>query len=294
MTTAIGVLCARVRVEEKQIITALGDAGAVAMPVPPAGLPLPPCPAPQDVAALGTDRELAHAGNIAPAVIIDRAANRAVATAMLSLLKRARIETLDAGLAATGSRLDIASALSAAGLPRPASLIAFSEATGTGAAASMGFPATLLPMTPGSAPTTLLDGDTADAVIEHRIVLGSQSEAVVLIQAGAPSAAELTRLHLVDGDVRAFEGAAPSARAIDIARRAAAVLGADVVTIDIAFPDGACVIWDVLPVADFRQGTSLGAISIGEALATLAMKRAGRQSRASGWEEGSHVIALTA
>jgi len=37
--TAIGVLCARVRVEEKQIITALGDAGAVAMPVPPASTP---------------------------------------------------------------------------------------------------------------------------------------------------------------------------------------------------------------------------------------------------------------
>lgn len=294
MTTAIGVLCARVRVEEKQIITALGNAGAVAMPVPPAGLPLPPCPAPQDVAVLGMNREQVGMGNVTPAVIIDRAANRPVAAAMLSLLKRAHIETLDAGLASTGSRLDIASALSAAGVPRPASLIAFSEASGAEAAVAMGFPATLFPMTAGSAPTTLLDGDTADAVIEHRIVLGSQSEAVVLIQAGAPSAAEITRLHLVDGEVLAFEGAVPCARAIDIARRAAAVLGADVVSIDVAFPDGASVIWDVLPVADFRESTSLGATSIGGAIASLAMKRAGKQTRASGWEEASHVIALTA
>lgn len=294
MTTAIGVLCARVRVEEKQIITALGDAGAVAMPVPPASLPLPPCPAPRDLVALGQQPEQESGVTFIPGVIVDRCANRAVASVLLRLLTSAGVEVIDAGLASRGSRLDVATALTKAGLPRPASLVAFSELSGLEAAASVGFPSTLLPIKPGSTTTALLDRDTADAVIEHRVVLGNQDEALILVQAGAPVAAELARIHVVDGKAIAFQGEQPSAGAIDLAQRAAQVLDALLATVDIATIDGECVVWDVIPVADFRQGTLLADTTVGQALAAVATERASRVGTKAEWEGTKDVIALTA
>lgn len=294
MKTAIGVLCARVRVEEKQIITALGDAGAVAMPVPPASLPLPPCPAPSDLAALSKQPMQENGVNPLLGVIVDRCANRAVGGALLQLLKRGGVEVIDAGVASTGSRLDVASSLSKAGLPRPVSLVAFSEPSGLEAAASVGFPSTLLPFKPGSTTTALLDRDTADAVIEHRVVLGSQDEALILVQAGAPMAAELVRIHVVDGKAIAFDGEQPLPEAVDLAQGAAQALNALFASVDIAWINDECVVWDVIPVADFRQGTLLGEVTVGEALAVLAAERASRFAMKAEWEGTTHVIALTA
>lgn len=288
MTTAIGVLCARVRVEEKQIMTSLGDAGAVAMPVPPSGTPLPPCPAPRDIAALGSG---SLAGDVDMPVLIDRGANRAVSAPLIRMVQCAGIDIIGAGLAAHATRLDVANAIGRAGLPRPETLVAFSEASGLEAAASVGFPATLLPIESGSAPTALLDSDTAEAVIEHRVVLGTKSEAVVLIQAGAPTAGELVRVHVVDGRAIACDGATPTSEAIDLAERAARAIGATFVAIDIARVANRCVVWDVAPVAEFRASTPLGGMTVGEAVAALAMRRA---EASAGWEGACHVIALTA
>lgn len=267
MTVAVGVLCARVRVEEKQIITALGDAGAVAMPVSPTSLPLPPCPAPQDIAALGGSTEGATMD--APAVVIDRSTNRQVARPLVRLLRQAGVHVIDAGLASRRNRQEVATAWAQAGLPRPATLVAFSEATGVQAANMVGYPATLLPMIPGTGSTVLHDEDTADAVIEHRIVLGSPDEAVVLVQAGAPQGDQLRRIHVVGGEAVAFDGTRPSDIALELARNAAAVIDAAVVTIEIAAIDGKTVVWDAQPVTEFRKSTQLGSKTVAEAIASL-------------------------
>lgn len=288
MATAIGVLCARVRVEEKQIITALGDAGAVAMPVPPSGTPLPPCPASRDIAALGSG---SLGDDVEMPVLIDRGGNRAVAAPLIRMVQCAGVDIIGAGIAGHGTRIDVATAIGNAGLPRPETLVAFSEPSGIEAAASVGYPATLLPIETGSASTSLLDSDTADAVIEHRVVLGTRSEAVVLIQAGAPEPGELARLHVVDGRAVAFDGEEPSAGEIDLAEQAARAIGATLVAVDIATIAGESVVWDVHPVVDFRTSTPLGGITVGEAIGDLAMRR----TEASGqWEGACHVIALTA
>jgi hypothetical protein len=259
-------------VEEKQIITALGDAGAVAMPVSPANLPLPPGPALHDVAALGSSTsDDAHGF---PAVIIDRATNRQVARPMMRLLRQAGIQVIDAGLASARNRQEVATAWANAGLPRPTTLVAFSEASGVQAANMVGYPATLLPMIPGTTPTTLLDEDTADAVIEHRIVLGSADEAVVLLQAGAPTGDHLVRVHIVGGEAIAFDGDSAPIEALKLARKAAVAVDADVVAIDIATINGSMVVWDAIPVADFRRSTLLGEKTVGEAIASLAYTRA--------------------
>lgn len=289
MTTAIGVLCARVRVEEKQVLTALGDAGAMGMPVPPANMPLPPCPALRDLAALGSSGADEATGM--PGVIVDRVTNRQVARPLIRILRGAGVEVIDAGIAATRNRQEVATAWAAAGLPRPTTLIGFSEGTGIQAANMVGYPATLLPMIHSAATTALLDADTADAVIEHRVVLGTADEAIVLVQAGAPDASERVRVHVVDGEAIAWEGETLFEGAVSLATRAAKAIAAAVVAIDIARVGGEMVVWDALPVADFRASTTLGTRTVGEAIAALAMRRAASSARGT---EVGHVVALSA
>ncbi|MDQ3614145.1 MAG: hypothetical protein M3412_07415 [Chloroflexota bacterium] len=291
--TAIGVLCARVRVEEKQIIAALADAGVVAMAVPPASAPLPPGLASADGATLGNQR---HDGDDVVRhhelrLIVDRCQNRHVAAATLPLLKLSGIEVLDAGLAATGSRLEIATAFAQANLPRPQAFVGFSEASAMEAAARLGFPATLMPQTPGSATTSLLDHDTAEAVIEHRVVLGSHGEAIVLLQAGAPQAEHTGRHHVVVGEVIAVEGALVDGEAQELAVAAAQALGARFIAVDVARIDGQLVIWDVAPVADFRQATLTGSRGVGNAIADVVRSTTGGLVSALGRSDVSIAVA---
>jgi glutathione synthase/RimK-type ligase-like ATP-grasp enzyme len=262
-----------VRVEEKQIIASLADAGVVALPIPPASTPMPPGPATADLAALGTHQPDVECAHHALDVVIDRCQNRHVAAALLPLLKLGGAEVIDAGLAATGTRLEVATALAQAELPRPQAFIAMSEASALEAAARLGYPATLLPQQPGTAATTLLDHDTAEAVIEHRVVLGTHGEAIMLLQAGAPTGDRLGRHHVVGDVVIATEGALVDSTARALAVEAAQALGAKAITVDIAEIDGRLVVWDVTAVADFRAATLIGDRTVGQALADLAESR---------------------
>ncbi len=296
--TAIGVLCARVRVEEKQIIAAIGNAGFLAVPVLPASSPLPPGPGSPGFAILGEILDATTGESMTKPVdlVIDRAPDRAVAAATLPLLNINGLRTIDAGLAATGSRLQVASALATAGVPRPGTLVGFSEASSIAAVEQLGYPSTLLGMTPGSSTTDLHDADTADAVIEHRVVLGDQSEAIILLQAGAPSPDRRSVVHVVDGRAVAFDGAATSIDDLTIAEHAAHALGASLVAIELARTSAGAVVWDVFPVGDFRQARPIGDLTVAEAIANLVAARATHTNgRHDGWEaKVDHGLALIA
>ena len=267
-----GVFCARVRVEEKQIITAFGDAGAVAMPVLPASVPMPPGP----VSLPATPGS--NAGNASIDVndpdlgaIVDRCTNRYVAEATFALLRARGVQIIDAGLASRGSRLDVARVLLEAGLPRPATLIGFSEDSCNEAVRQLCTPCSLLSLKAVRGWTMMLDEDTAEAVIEHLMVLGTDAESVVLIQRGVPVESAVSTIHVVGGKAIAFDGAAPVGDAVALAEQAATTLQAAIVTIQIATINGVQVIWDVLPVADFRRADLFGEQTMGQAIAALAI-----------------------
>jgi hypothetical protein len=177
-----------VRVEEKQIIGAIGTAGFVAVPVPPASTPLPPGPASSGGSMLGDLLGASINGErMALMALVDRSSNRSVAAATLPMLRAAGVATIDAGIAATGSRIDIASALIGRRYCPASHTGRILRGNLHGRRQSARYPAVMLGLQPGSSTTVLLDADTADAVIEHRVVLGSESEAIVLMQAGAPA-----------------------------------------------------------------------------------------------------------
>jgi hypothetical protein len=168
----------------------------------------------------------------------------------------------------------VASALDVAGIPRPATLVGFSEASAVAGASRLGHPVTLLGLLPGSSTTALHDADTAEAVIEHRVVLGEASEAIVILQAGAPGPDQRTLVHVVGGTAIATAGVQAGPEALALAERAARVLDASLVAVELAHTVAGLVVWDVHPVADFRQAAPVGGVSMAEAIVRLAIGRA--------------------
>jgi hypothetical protein len=264
-------------VEEKQIIGAFGEAGAVAMPVLPASTPMPPGPATRSASPDIAEGTL-DINDPALTVLIDRCPNRYVAEATLPLLLARGVRVIGAGIAATGSRLEIASALERAGIARPSTLLAFTEDSANLAVRQIGVPASLFSLNPGKGWTLMQDYDTADAVIEHRMVLGREAHSVVLVQAGAPLAHELTTIHVVGGKAIASEEPEPDAAAVSLAERAAQALDASLVSIQTATVSGELVVWDVLPAAEFRAATLLGDESLAGAIARMTLTGEGAGS----------------
>jgi [lysine-biosynthesis-protein LysW]--L-2-aminoadipate ligase len=272
----VGVLCARVRVEEKQLMAALAEAGALPTPLPPADVPLP-------VGRLAPTASSSSPSSYSPPsapsvrVIVDRCQDRAVAAAILTACRALGATVLDAGLAATGDRLAVAVALVSAGLPRPETRLVCSPEAALLALAELGYPGTLLPLTAGAPAVTLLDADVAEAVLEHRAVLGSSREALALVQAGAPASAARATVVVVDGRATAVAGMGPGVslpmEALRLAEAAAATLGAVVAGVEIALTPAGPLLWDIHPVPEYRHAQPLGERTVAVALAEAAVVR---------------------
>ncbi|HET7093917.1 MAG TPA: hypothetical protein VFI22_10575 [Thermomicrobiales bacterium] len=271
MTTRVGVLCARVRVEEKLLLTTLAAAGFVAEQIFPAAAPLPIPPAPPSPVRPGSATE---AG---PGALIDRCQNRAAAGPLVRLHRALGAPVIDAGIAATNDRLAVASALTMAGVARPDTRLATSAEAAMAAIAAFGYPATVLPLAPGSTPIAILDGDTAEAVLEHRAVLGASCDLPSLVQTGAATDDELAQIIVAGGvacAVGGMDAGAVDRAALHLAEAAAAALGAGLIGIRLLRTDAGWIVWDVEAVPDFRAATGIVDGGVAAAIARLVSARA--------------------
>src|SRR5215212_7565576 len=263
----VGVLCVRGRIEENAIMAALAQAGIVSALFPPADEPLPVGP----MSPSPTGRPFP-----VPQIVVDRHPTRQVARAVLATCGALGVPVLCAGIAATGDRLDVASALAAHDLPRPLTALCTSEDAGIEAVTALGLPATLLPLDLKSAPIALLDRDAAEAVLEHRAVLGGVEGSLGLIQAESPSTVDLVTVIVVDGAATALEtgiGAAVPDQALRLAEHAASALNADLVGIVIALRSGGPMIWDARPVPEFRNALPIGGLTVAQSIAQAVKRR---------------------
>ncbi|MBA3450441.1 MAG: hypothetical protein H0T18_04435 [Chloroflexia bacterium] len=267
----VGVLCARGRVEEKALMTALAEAGIVSALFPPAEEPLPIGPLP--IAPGGRPFPV-------PQIVVDRHVNRQIARAVLTTCRALDVPLLSAGISATGDRLDVASTLAAHGLPRPATALGTSETAAMASVMALGLPATLLPLDLESRPVQILDIDAAEAVLEHRAVLGGSVGSLGLIQAGSPAADHLVTVIVIDGVATAQNSTRrtriPGA-ALRLAEDTARALSADIIAVAILLGAGSAapIVWDVQPVPEFRQAQPLGDLSVAGAIARLVDRRLG-------------------
>jgi hypothetical protein len=267
----VGVLCSRKRVEERLMLDAVATAGLDADLIAPESEPVSMASGPAE--RPGANRK----PQTEPFVLIDRCQNRALGSAIVRALRQQVSLIVDAGLAATETRLEIFQALSAEGIARPSTWLAPSEAAGLLALEQSGYPATLFPMQPGLAGISILDRDVAEAILEHRDTLGAASESVTLVQSGSYLDDELIRTIVVGGRVVAARCPAlhtsKFSDACGVAECAARALGAPMIGVTLARAGSDFVVWDVHPVPDFRDYEATGKTTVAAEIAALILQR---------------------
>ena len=248
-------------------MAALAEAGLVSALFPPADEPLPVGPLPTSPSGRPFP---------VPQLVVDRHPDRQIARAVLATCRALGVPALSANVAATGDRLDVASALAAHGLPRPFTALCTSEDAALEAVAEMGLPATLLPLELKSRSIELFDQDAAEAILEHRAVLGGIEGSLGLIQAGSPSQESVAAVIVIDGVATAIEVASGTTvpnSALRLAEAAAVALEAELVAITIALDSSGPVVWDVRPVPDFRQAMPISNLSVPGAIVQAVERR---------------------
>jgi len=165
----IGVLYSRVRVEEKLIFGILKKRN----------IPY----------ELIDDRELIldiHNNNLHYDVILERCINHSRAVNALRILNDWGVKTVNSYVAADtcGDKLLTTSALVRAGVPVPKTKIAFTSESALRAIEEMGYPVVLKPAIGswGRLLSKVNDREAAEAILEHKQVLGSYNHSVFYIQ----------------------------------------------------------------------------------------------------------------
>jgi len=166
----VGILCSRVRVEEKALFDGLRrrtipferlDEDKIQFPI---GRPFPK----------------------APNVVLDRSIHHGRSLYALTLLQAAGVPTVNRPRVARicGDKILTSAALARAGLPIPKTVVAFTREAALEAIETMGYPVVLKPMVGswGRLLAKINDRDAAEAVLEHKEVLGSYQHGIFYIQ----------------------------------------------------------------------------------------------------------------
>jgi [lysine-biosynthesis-protein LysW]--L-2-aminoadipate ligase len=165
----IGILCSRVRVEEKALFEGLRrraipferlDEDRVQFPI---GGPLP------------------HDD-----VVLDRSIHHGRSLYALTLLNAAGVPTVNRARVARicGDKILTTAALARAGLPVPKTVVTFTREAALDAIEAMGYPVVLKPMVGswGRLLAKINDRDAAEAVLEHKETQGSYQHGIFYIQ----------------------------------------------------------------------------------------------------------------
>ena len=165
----IGILCSRIRAEEKLLFEALRRRGL-------------------DFDKID-DREIVFEVGAEPPrydVVLERCLHHSRALYALRILNQwgvPTVNTYDVALTC-GDKINTTTALVAAGVPSPRTLIAFTPESALQAIETLGYPVVLKPAVGswGRLLAKISDRDAAEALLEHKDTLGSYQHAIFYIQ----------------------------------------------------------------------------------------------------------------
>ncbi len=165
----IGVLCSRIRAEEKLLFEAFTRRG-------------------MDIERMD-DRELVFDLRAEPArfdVVLERCLHHSRALYALHILNQWGIPTVNTYEVALtcGDKINTTTALVAAGVPSPRTLIAFTPESALEAIETLGYPVVLKPAVGswGRLLAKISDREAAEALLEHKDTLGSYQHAIFYVQ----------------------------------------------------------------------------------------------------------------
>ena len=165
----IGVLCSRIRAEEKLLFESFARRGLTIEKI--------------------DDRELVFDLAAEPArfdVVLERCLHHSRALYALRILNQWGVPTVNTYEVALtcGDKINTTTALIAAGVPSPRTLIAFTPESALEAIETLGYPVVLKPAVGswGRLLAKISDRDAAKALLEHKDTLGSYQHAIFYVQ----------------------------------------------------------------------------------------------------------------
>lgn len=288
----IGVLCSRIRVEEKLLFERLEARGI-----------------PFDQI---DDREIVldftRDGWTQYDVILERCINHSRALYSLRILGDLGIPTVNTFevINTCGDKLLTNSALTRAGIPTPRTLIAFTPEAALQAIERLGYPVVLKPVVGswGRLLSKINDRDAAEAVLEHKETLGSYQHSIFYVQEYIAKPSRDIRAFVVGNEtIAAIYRTSPhwitnTARGgvasncpvtpelNDLCVRAARAVGGGVVAVDVLEdPARGLLVNEVNHTTEFRNSIAPTGVDIPGRLIDFAL-RVGREgwARANGWD----------
>jgi [lysine-biosynthesis-protein LysW]---L-2-aminoadipate ligase len=263
----VGMLCSRMRVEEKLLRDALVHRGIEVEIVDDRELRL----------ALGRPERRW-------AVVLERSLSQTRGLAAVRVLESWGVLTVNrhSVAAVCASKLDTSALLDAAGLPTPATVVAFSPEGALRAAEDLGYPVVLKPVTGswGRLLARINDRDAAEALFEHKALLGGPEHSVFYLQ---------RHIDKPDRDIRAFvvgdqvvcaiyresehwvtntaRGARTRNCPVDsglrgLALRAAAAVGGGVLAVDLLEDGNRLLVSEVNATMEFRNSIEVTGVDI--------------------------------
>ena len=268
----IGVLFSRVRVEEKWIIAAMERRGV-------------------DYERLDDRRLFFDLDNPDPwrqyDAILERSISYTNGLYALRILNSWGIPTVNTAAVAEacGDKLTTSTALERAGVPQPRNLIAFTPESALEAIETLGYPVVLKPVVGswGRLLAKINDRDAAEAVLEHKAILGSVQHSVFYIQefiekpgrdirafvVGDQTITAIYRKspHWITNTARGGEGeiCPVTPQLEEICSKASHAVGGGVLAVDIIeHPERGFLVNEINPTLEFHTTQPLTGVDVGE------------------------------
>ena len=266
----VGMLHSRIRIEEKLLASELERRGVELVRF--------------DDRHLHLGLADPHTGLTGCDVVVERCINHSRALYLLKILGDWGVATVNTYEVANvcGDKLLTSAALVAAGVPTPETVVAFTPAEAIAAIETMGYPVVLKPVVGswGRLLARVNDRDAAEAILEHKVTLGSYQHGVFYIQRFVEKPGRDIRAFVVDDRTicaiyrdsphwitnTARGGQAtncPVTPELDgLCRAAAMAVGGGVVAVDVLEgPDGLAVI-EVNYTMEFRNSIDTTGVNI--------------------------------
>lgn len=309
----VAMIVSRIRVEEKLLLAALEATGAavqlvnddeLVLPVGPAaahligapnsysgieasagliGMSTQPAKASTPVNGTGPGRE--GVGPIRADVVLERSVSAARGIYALRLLAAAGMPTVNSyrTAATCWDKLLTSAALAEAGIPQPRTRVAFTPQSALQAIEELGYPVVLKPLVGswGRLLARINDRDAAEAILEHKDVLGNYLHSIFYIQeyirkpgrdirafvVGDETIAAIYRdsSHWITNTARGGQASnCPVTPELDaLCRQAAAAVGGGVLAIDVLEdPDRGLVVNEVNHTMEFRNSIATTGVDI--------------------------------
>ncbi|MGH7685835.1 MAG: lysine biosynthesis protein LysX [Candidatus Dormibacteria bacterium] len=280
MTARVALLCSRVRVEEKLLREALTQRGADVVRVDDREIVL-------DLDAPLRDYD----------VVLERSLSQTSGLAALQVFEAWGVPTVNrhAVSALCADKLATSAALTAAAVPAPRTVVAFSAESALQAAESMGYPVVLKPLTGswGRLLARINDRDAAEALFEHKATLGSHEHSVFYLQEHCNKPSRDIRVFVIDGEplcavyresehwiTNTARGAVTSNCPVTpeiagLSRRASAAVGGGVIAVDLLEDGDRMLVSEVNAGMEFRNSIEVTGVDIPGLVADYVLRVAG-------------------